>query len=428
MSTRKYKNPVNNHFIYNDETRKSTCKICYFDMAGRHSENLMRHLKRKHSSTYAEVMLEKQRRRSTIQQQKEQSSSENNACQLSSLFSFETEPHGLRIKSMPTNRALHNKAKKRVTITIALKHQIVEKHKQGLSVTNLGRAFKLSKSTISTILKNADKLKHINASKGVSRISSQRPRMLDDVERLLLLWMDENQIKAESSTRIVICEKAKKIFDELIDNIPATSTLKEEVFKASKGWFENFKKRSKIQGIEEAANSESNVVNDINRKTKPCSIEIDTNDVNPTQSGQFESVYLGKFEMREDTDETLSQMPDNKDNNNKHNEEKLALAVRNETKAKATTPNPSSVAAAATTAPSCSSAQTATNSEKQLLLPQQSSSDDDGFFLQYLGNKFSKYTPNAKHTVQFHINRILYKADMGCYDNITDASKLPDVE
>ncbi|XP_017850602.1 uncharacterized protein LOC108605433 isoform X1 [Drosophila busckii] len=349
---------------------------------------------------------------------------------------------------MPTNRALHNKAKKRVTITIALKHQIVEKHKQGLSVTNLGRAFKLSKSTISTILKNADKLKHINASKGVSRISSQRPRMLDDVERLLLLWMDENQIKAESSTRIVICEKAKKIFDELIDNIPATSTLKEEVFKASKGWFENFKKRSKIQGIEEAANSESNVVNDINRKevlafrleepktnqqlaldkTKPCSIEIDTNDVNPTQSGQFESVYLGKFEMREDTDETLSQMPDNKDNNNKHNEEKLALAVRNETKAKATTPNPSSVAAAATTAPSCSSAQTATNSEKQLLLPQQSSSDDDGFFLQYLGNKFSKYTPNAKHTVQFHINRILYKADMGCYDNITDASKLPDVE
>ncbi|XP_017850603.1 uncharacterized protein LOC108605433 isoform X2 [Drosophila busckii] len=281
MSTRKYKNPVNNHFIYNDETRKSTCKICYFDMAGRHSENLMRHLKRKHSSTYAEVMLEKQRRRSTIQQQKEQSSSENNACQLSSLFSFETEPHGLRIKS-----------------------------------------------------------------------------------EVLAFRLEEPKTNQQLA----------------LD------------------------------------------------KTKPCSIEIDTNDVNPTQSGQFESVYLGKFEMREDTDETLSQMPDNKDNNNKHNEEKLALAVRNETKAKATTPNPSSVAAAATTAPSCSSAQTATNSEKQLLLPQQSSSDDDGFFLQYLGNKFSKYTPNAKHTVQFHINRILYKADMGCYDNITDASKLPDVE
>jgi len=99
MSIRKYKNPVNNHFIYNDDTRKSTCQICYFDMAGRHSENLMRHLKRKHPATYAEVLLEKQRRRS-VNSNQTGSTNDTTAGPLSSMFKFETEPHKLFIKSV----------------------------------------------------------------------------------------------------------------------------------------------------------------------------------------------------------------------------------------------------------------------------------------------------------------------------------------
>ncbi|XP_023166852.1 uncharacterized protein LOC111596752 isoform X1 [Drosophila hydei] len=51
--------------------------------------------------------------------------------------------------------------------------------------------------------------------------------------------------------------------------------------------------------------------------------------------------------------------------------------------------------------------------------------NDDASFLQYLSDKFGKYNSYTKYTVQYHINRILYKADMGCYDN-ADASKLPD--
>lgn len=123
---RKYKNPVNNYFIYNDDIRKSTCKICYFDMAGRHSENLMRHLKRKHPLTYSQVMIEKQRRRaaanadaarqSQSQSQKQSGSSDNTEAataaaataaeaatgpsSLSSMFKFETEPHKFFIKSV----------------------------------------------------------------------------------------------------------------------------------------------------------------------------------------------------------------------------------------------------------------------------------------------------------------------------------------
>ncbi|TDG38222.1 hypothetical protein AWZ03_015356 [Drosophila navojoa] len=51
--------------------------------------------------------------------------------------------------------------------------------------------------------------------------------------------------------------------------------------------------------------------------------------------------------------------------------------------------------------------------------------NDNASFLQYLNSKLNKYSRNTKCTIQYEINRILYKADMGCYDN-ADASKLPE--
>ncbi|EDW43975.1 uncharacterized protein LOC6616139 [Drosophila sechellia] len=67
--SKKYPNPVTKHFIYSDRTRKSTCKRCHFDMAGRHSENLMRHLKRKHEDAYKTVLDEKGEIRAALAQQ-----------------------------------------------------------------------------------------------------------------------------------------------------------------------------------------------------------------------------------------------------------------------------------------------------------------------------------------------------------------------
>lgn len=48
--------------------------------------------------------------------------------------------------------------------------------------------------------------------------------------------------------------------------------------------------------------------------------------------------------------------------------------------------------------------------------------NDNASFLQYLNAKLSKYSMHTKYTIQYEINRILYKADMGCYDN-ADPSK-----
>ncbi|XP_017048376.1 uncharacterized protein LOC108092992 isoform X1 [Drosophila ficusphila] len=41
---------------------------------------------------------------------------------------------------------------------------------------------------------------------------------------------------------------------------------------------------------------------------------------------------------------------------------------------------------------------------------------EDAFYLRYLGNKLGKYSARTRSTVQFQINRILYKADLGCFE------------
>lgn len=158
---------------------------------------------------------------------------------------------------MSSNKEKNNKRSK---ITIEIKHKIIESHKQGVGVADLGRTFKLSKSTICTILKNKHKLMDVNASKGVSRISSQRSPILDDVERLLLIWINQKQLQGDSISQNIISEKAKSIFADLVEKTPGTSTAREEEFKASKGWFENFKKRTGIHSVVrhgEAASSDA---------------------------------------------------------------------------------------------------------------------------------------------------------------------------
>ncbi|XP_043263000.1 tigger transposable element-derived protein 1-like [Colletes gigas] len=150
---------------------------------------------------------------------------------------------------------------KRLKITFKMKREIIEKRKRGVSVADLARTYNRSTSTICTILKNKDKIMEVDASKGVIRISTQRLRILDDVERLLLIWINEKQLQGDTINESIICEKAKVIFADLVKKTPGSSTAGEEVqFKASRGWFEKFKRRTGIHSVVrhgEAASSDT---------------------------------------------------------------------------------------------------------------------------------------------------------------------------
>ena len=50
-------------------------------------------------------------------------------------------------------------------------------------------------------------------------------------------------------TKNFICEKAKALYADFVSKPPRTSTEKEEGFKASRGWSDNFKRKSGIHSV-----------------------------------------------------------------------------------------------------------------------------------------------------------------------------------
>ncbi|XP_071057066.1 tigger transposable element-derived protein 1-like [Onthophagus taurus] len=119
-----------------------------------------------------------------------------------------------------------------------------------MRVIELAKQYNKSTSTICTILKNKEKIKSIDAAKGltVNVSTKQRPRVMEEVEKLLLVWINEKQLAGDSISEGIVCEKAKMLHANLLKDMPDSSSDSAE-FKASRGWFEKFKRRTRIHSI-----------------------------------------------------------------------------------------------------------------------------------------------------------------------------------
>ena len=77
---------------------------------------------------------------------------------------------------------------------------------------------------------------------------------------MLLVWINEKQLAGDTVTENFICKKAEALYTDLVNKPPGTSTENKEGFKASRGWFDNFKRRSGIRRVVrhgEAASSDA---------------------------------------------------------------------------------------------------------------------------------------------------------------------------
>ncbi|XP_053252052.1 tigger transposable element-derived protein 1-like [Podarcis raffonei] len=149
--------------------------------------------------------------------------------------------------------------RKKEKVTLEMKKEIIRKHDGRMRVTDLAREYGRNPSTIRTILKMREKIMATDAAKGVTRIVKNRPAVLEEVEKLLLIWLEEKQRAGDTVTEAVICEKAKALHADLVREQPGTSG-EPEVFKASRGWFDRFKTRSGIHSVVrhgEAASSDA---------------------------------------------------------------------------------------------------------------------------------------------------------------------------
>ncbi|GFS56016.1 tigger transposable element-derived protein 1-like protein [Trichonephila clavipes] len=95
-----------------------------------------------------------------------------------------------------------------------------------------------------------DIIKETQAAEGVTIITSakQRSAIHDKMERLLLVWINEREMKRDKTSMPIIQEKAREIFEKLKEQTPGSSSKKLE-FKATTGWFTKFKRRSGIKHV-----------------------------------------------------------------------------------------------------------------------------------------------------------------------------------
>ena len=97
----------------------------------------------------------------------------------------------------------------------------------------------MPKSAISTFLKNKEMIKAANAAKGSNVISRQRLHVIEEVEKLLLVFINEKQLKGDCLSEAFISEKALDIYCDLIKKTFGANS-KDFDFKASRGWSVKF--------------------------------------------------------------------------------------------------------------------------------------------------------------------------------------------
>jgi hypothetical protein len=140
-------------------------------------------------------------------------------------------------------------AKKKM-MSIELKREIIGQHEQGVRVIDLARQYRRGTSMICTVLKQKESIKGITPAKGVTIISKLRTSLHENMEKLLMVGVTEKQIQGDKCTltQSIICKKARAIYGDLLKQTPRTSTdeASEDLFKASRGWFDNFMKRTSV--------------------------------------------------------------------------------------------------------------------------------------------------------------------------------------
>ncbi|XP_038669700.1 tigger transposable element-derived protein 1-like [Scyliorhinus canicula] len=140
--------------------------------------------------------------------------------------------------------------KTRKTITLAMKLEVLKRLEAGERAVDIGRALGLPPTTVRTIRGNADKIKQSAQSVtplSAGRVSRTRSSIMENMERLLAVWIEDQNQRQVPLTLMVIQAKAKSLYDDLQNEQGDSS--QSESFNASRGWFERFKKRSYLRGI-----------------------------------------------------------------------------------------------------------------------------------------------------------------------------------
>ena len=128
--------------------------------------------------------------------------------------------------------------KKRKALTLEMKLKIIAQHEGGKPVMAIARELGLSQSTISTILKDKKRISDAvksSASVKSTVITKKRAGPIDDMEKLLVTWLEDQIQKRIPLSLLTNQAKARSLFDTLKER--ADDPTYSQMFTASHGWF-----------------------------------------------------------------------------------------------------------------------------------------------------------------------------------------------
>uniref|UniRef100_A0A3Q1EIV1 HTH CENPB-type domain-containing protein n=1 Tax=Acanthochromis polyacanthus TaxID=80966 RepID=A0A3Q1EIV1_9TELE len=141
-------------------------------------------------------------------------------------------------------------SKKRKAISMEVKLDIIKRSEKGERPTNIGRLLGLNRTTVSTIIGDKKRiLEHVRRSAPMKStvITKKRSGLILEMERLLVLWLEDQQQRCLPVSLRLTQEKARSLFEKLKREKGEGS--ENEEFGASKGWFMRFKARANLHNF-----------------------------------------------------------------------------------------------------------------------------------------------------------------------------------
>ena len=131
--------------------------------------------------------------------------------------------------------------------SLAFKKELIAMYESGIRVNDLARIYDKRPSTVSDILgkKEMIKKKEVLSDSDIFVPLKDLPDTLSVIERFLLVWISQKQLKVADLTEAIICEKAKLLRASLATKKRKTGYR----FTASKTWFERFKRTCFTLGV-----------------------------------------------------------------------------------------------------------------------------------------------------------------------------------
>ncbi|XP_070256816.1 tigger transposable element-derived protein 1-like [Myotis yumanensis] len=141
-------------------------------------------------------------------------------------------------------------ATKRRKTTMEVKVDVIRRSEKGETPRNIGQLLGLSPTTVSTIIRDKKRaLDHVKGSAPMKStvITEQRSGLMIEMERLLVLWLDDQHQRRIPVSLMLIQEQAKRLF-EALKKEKGDGSEREE-FVASKGWLMRFQAPGNLHNL-----------------------------------------------------------------------------------------------------------------------------------------------------------------------------------